>query len=502
MYRSIFLLMALCAGIATAQEALIPEWVMIRRSAALIPNVQAWGIDGDTQGNLYWSTNILVDGRGFDVFTYKLSPDSQSLWPQPSEIGGQFNQQIYKVTAAEGVIYLCGRSGHGPNLLDFDMFVAALDPLSGDTLWSTVWDGGFGYDEADGLVIRPDGIYVTGWANGGSSNSDAGLMKLSLAGDTLWTRLWGSPLNDHLDGHSVVDDSMIYAAGLYRGDVPNDRNGRSLLAKFSQADGSLVDSITYGRNTSNFDFENALGMASDGTFLYVVGVTSLSFTDWQIYLRKFDKNLNPLWETLWGGPQQEVGRAIAVGDDGSIFIVANSTDPAFGDADVVLLNFSPAGQLNYFRTWGGPGLESVQDIFVAGGAVYLTGQINCTLANVLCDGFLLKADLGQIVALDPPRQGGRGTAQRFSLGQNYPNPFNPATSISFYLPHASPITLHVYDELGRRVTTLAEGRLPAGSHTVVWDGTGEAGQTVGSGIYYYTLTTAGRTETRKMLLVH
>jgi hypothetical protein len=43
--------------------------------------------------------------------------------------------------------------------------------------------------------------------------------------------------------------------------------------------------------------------------------------------------------------------------------------------------------------------------------------------------------------------------------------------------------------------------LPAGRHRARWDGLDARGQAVASGVYLYTMTTEGRTETRKMLLL-
>ncbi|UCD39069.1 MAG: T9SS type A sorting domain-containing protein, partial [Fidelibacterota bacterium] len=80
-----------------------------------------------------------------------------------------------------------------------------------------------------------------------------------------------------------------------------------------------------------------------------------------------------------------------------------------------------------------------------------------------------------------------GMPSGFSLGQNYPNPFNPETMISYSIDESQTITLAVYSVTGQLVRTLAEGYRTAGTHTVTWDGKGEDGQAVGSGIYLYQL---------------
>jgi hypothetical protein len=92
-------------------------------------------------------------------------------------------------------------------------------------------------------------------------------------------------------------------------------------------------------------------------------------------------------------------------------------------------------------------------------------------------------------------------AAPFELAQNAPNPFNPVTTIPFELARAGRVTLDVYDVAGRRVRSLADGDLAAGLHQRSWDGRDDAGRAVASGVYFYRLKAAGRSETRRMLLL-
>jgi len=87
------------------------------------------------------------------------------------------------------------------------------------------------------------------------------------------------------------------------------------------------------------------------------------------------------------------------------------------------------------------------------------------------------------------------------LQQNYPNPFNPETTISFELPKASTANLSIYNVKGQLVKTLLDGNLALGKHSLVWNGTDNNGRSVPSGLYFYRLTTEGKTETKKMMLM-
>lgn len=97
-------------------------------------------------------------------------------------------------------------------------------------------------------------------------------------------------------------------------------------------------------------------------------------------------------------------------------------------------------------------------------------------------------------AILPTRPG--ETPVRIRLDQNYPNPFNTGTVIRFSLPTSNVIRLDIYDILGRRVATLAEGLRESGTHEVQFDASN-----LSSGIYLYRLSTPFEVITKKMALV-
>ena len=85
----------------------------------------------------------------------------------------------------------------------------------------------------------------------------------------------------------------------------------------------------------------------------------------------------------------------------------------------------------------------------------------------------------------------------FIVGQNYPNPFNPSTAIEFVVPQNGLATMKVYNILGQEVATLFDGNAEAGKiYTVSFNGSSLA-----SGLYFYTLSSAGKMQTKRMLML-
>lgn len=88
---------------------------------------------------------------------------------------------------------------------------------------------------------------------------------------------------------------------------------------------------------------------------------------------------------------------------------------------------------------------------------------------------------------------------------NYPNPFNPETWIPYQLAKPAEVTVTIYAADGKLVRTLALGHQAAGvyqskSRAAYWDGRNEVGESVASGVYFYTLKAGDFTATRKMII--
>lgn len=93
------------------------------------------------------------------------------------------------------------------------------------------------------------------------------------------------------------------------------------------------------------------------------------------------------------------------------------------------------------------------------------------------------------------------SAARLFLAQNVPNPFRTDTQIRFDLPRTESVQLDIFDVTGRRARALVSQTLPPGSHRIEWDGRGDHGQPLSSGVYYYRLNAGSETVQRKLVLL-
>ncbi len=107
---------------------------------------------------------------------------------------------------------------------------------------------------------------------------------------------------------------------------------------------------------------------------------------------------------------------------------------------------------------------------------------------------------GSEISFGPGEWGERGEEvvlpSTTSLMQNYPNPFNASTTISFDIAQIGDVNLSVYNLMGQKIETLIDNKLQAGHHNIIWDAS-----TYSSGVYFYKLTTDGKTFTKRMTLL-
>jgi len=86
----------------------------------------------------------------------------------------------------------------------------------------------------------------------------------------------------------------------------------------------------------------------------------------------------------------------------------------------------------------------------------------------------------------------------FSAQNSYPNPFRESTWISFKLHEQAPVSLVVYDQLGRPVETLLEKELlQPGKYSYQFN---SQGKSLAAGVYYFSLVSNDRVVRQKIIL--
>jgi hypothetical protein len=162
--------------------------------------------------------------------------------------------------------------------------------------------------------------------------------------------------------------------------------------------------------------------------------------------------------------------------------VSNASTPSPKNGSVAQHDWVSIGFVEGNGTTNAPKSYSFTDKSASGKTSYRLKQIDR-------DGKFEYSQEVEVTAATAPKE--------FALEQNYPNPFNPTTNISFTIPVTGHSRLTVFNILGAQVCELFNGIAKAGEkQTAVFD----AGM-VASGIYFYRLESAGKTDIKKMQLI-
>ena len=351
-------------------------------------------------------------------------------------------------------------------------------------------------------------------------------------GDTLWNVLPDTPLeNESFDEASPVEgNDWQYLPDGWEG-YPHQNNqtvvfeGESMGYSdetFMPFDGEAAVKLwgLYdGENTENNIFQTWYdGVLAPGTQFYVDGMVMSHNGDWigqgGNTLILFAKYFTADWGWL-GMDQSEVFDASFAADEWHYLDFTATVPEGASTVQVGALVLQPTGDdhgsvylddfymhlplttTGLFVTHG-----TLADAAVENGVTNLTWTWDVWSS----DGFeytpsssgerTITVDVSEMLGID-----GLSLPTEFALHNNYPNPFNPVTNIIYDIPEVTDVTLEIYNVMGQRVRTLAQGSHEPGRYQIVWNATNDFGQGLSSGMYIYRIQAGDFVSVKKLVLM-
>ncbi len=373
---------------------------------------------------------------GFDVASYD---HSRPLIIDPvlgfsSYLGGEGDDQAFGLAVdSEGSIYVAGQTasldfpaintGRNINSGGYDVFVAKFNPTGSNLVYAT-YLGGSGNDRGFHIAVDVEGsAVVVGQTfsanfpiskpfqpNFAGGDRDGFITKLSPKGDALvFSTYLGGSASDDMTCVSVDRRGYIYAGGdTSSTNFPTvkpfqpQNNGKfdAVVVKVSP-DGVPVYS-TYLGGAGPYD--SAIGMTVNeaGEALITGYTSSADFPTtnalhaqyaggYDAFVCKLNAQGDGLvYSTFYGGSGDDVGRSIAVDQDGFAYVSGDTFSTNFpvvkalqptsaGKRDVFVFKLNPAGSEAVFSTyWGGSGEELCGLAIDAGRNIHLVGLTTST----------------------------------------------------------------------------------------------------------------------------
>ena len=275
--------------------------------------------------------------------------------------GGTGNECAYSliVTADGGYAVAGGTTSYGAGLDDF--LVIKLSS-TGNLEWARSF-GGTNMDVGYSIIQTTDGGYAVGgetrsFVAGRDVNIDFLVLKLSSTGNLEWARTFGGPNEDFLrsiiqtsdGGFATVGSTRSYGAGL----------DDFLVIKLSST-GNLEWARSFGG--TSYDDAFSVIQTTDGGYVVTGSTVNFGAGGWDFLILKLSSTGNLEWARTFGGPNGDFSSlpAIQTADNG--FMFAGQTENfGAGGWDFLLIKLSSAGTLEWAKTLGGAGDESVRSI--------------------------------------------------------------------------------------------------------------------------------------------
>lgn len=268
---------------------------------------------------------------GKDMYLLKLDRYGDSLWTKT--YGGNLQDCAYVTCSAHDGGYIVAGYKNGPyGWVKGDLWILKINE-DGDTLWTQMY-GGNGDDYGISLRHTLDGNYIISGVNSHQSagGKDLWLLKVDLTGDTIWTKTYGTALEDVGYGVNTTSDSGYIVTGYINGTgswtagdlwlIRTDENGDSLWSR------------VYGSSGEDFGFD--LFETPDHGFV-IAGETGFGAGLVDVWLVRTDENGDTTWTQTFGGSARDASLGMCINSDGGYVIAGHTSSFGSGNADVYVI---------------------------------------------------------------------------------------------------------------------------------------------------------------------
>ena len=267
--------------------------------------------------------------------------------------GGTGFESMWAVIPATGGRYLVAGETSTIGAGSGDFWVILLD-AAGDTIWTRTY-GTPTYDGCAYAISTTDGGYaLVGWRNWAfqDTSAEGWFLKLDANGDSLWSRTLNLPgcQEEPYWVEQTSDGGYIIAGYLYRAATAN---FDGWLVKLD-AGGAVQWQRTYGG--AGFDGIISLTIADDGGYALAGYTSSFGAGGTDGWLLKTNANGDSLWSQTYGTTADESFVTLSRNADNGFLLVGYQYDGDWPDYDWYLVKTSSTGTVLWEQEYGFAGV--------------------------------------------------------------------------------------------------------------------------------------------------
>lgn len=276
----------------------------------------------------------------------KTDCEGDTLWTR--YYGGTGEEICYSAQQTpDGGYVLAGTQNYGPGYKRW--WLVKTDP-NGDTLWTHTYGPDSSFCFCYSVQQTLDGGYILA---GDKDNYYPMIVKTNADGDTLWTRIYEGTDQDGFVAVRQLSDSSYVVSGNTRSYSVGDND--FWIMKMSTA-GDTIWTRTFGG--ANLDACTDLVLTNDGGFA-LAGYSYVSSTArYEFCLIRLDADGDSLWGQTYGGTSQDYCRSAIQTADGGFLLGGNTLSFGAGTTDYWVVKTNAMGDSVGSRTFGTAAYET------------------------------------------------------------------------------------------------------------------------------------------------
>ena len=252
--------------------------------------------------------------------------------------------------------------------------------------WSNNF-GGMDSDHGRRVFRLDDGYLIFGSTYSfGAGSNDVYALEINSYGNWVNQKTFGGESADScMDALRLPDGSFILAGYTLSGDA------QSMDILLMKLNASLTESWSVLIGGTEYDGADSVDLCNDKGFILVGSTDSKGAGGDDIYLVKTDSSGELQWDKTFGGPGYDYGHCVKQTTDGG-YIIAGELDDGSGFSELYILKTDASGNKDWAKTFGGEDMDSGFSVIQAGNGDFLVGGYTATLGAGDGDMFLIRVD--------------------------------------------------------------------------------------------------------------
>jgi dipeptidyl aminopeptidase/acylaminoacyl peptidase len=262
-------------------------------------------------------------------------PAQTDTWVRTYE-GDPVSAAFDAVPAGDGGYLLVGSTNHThQNTAAEDIHLIKID-AAGKTVWEKTYGGDL-FDRGKAIIPSSDGGFVVlaETKSVGAGDRDVHLLKVDADGQELWARTYGGPAQERANAIQPTADGGYLLIG---GTASSGAGGSDVYLVRTDAAGDELWSRTYGSEVEEEGF--GAHETADGGFLVLAerqqGTGLYTAQNPDIYLLRIDAAGEEVWSQVWEEEGVQGGYELLPTSDGN-YLITGFLSPTGSDADADFL---------------------------------------------------------------------------------------------------------------------------------------------------------------------